>query len=141
MNNNSLTVTIVFESPFYKAIFENYSNQVYSFATLNLGTSEPKIQKIYNFVLFNWNQLKFYETDAISKLEHKKVNPKRLQRLVKKQTAGSNQIGTKAQLALQKQHEEIKKNSRRSRAIDKQEQKEIKFEKKQNKRMEKHRGH
>ncbi|MGH2189714.1 YjdF family protein, partial [Enterococcus faecium] len=70
----------------------------------------------------------------------KKINPKRLQKLAKKQ-ASEVGIGTKAQQALNLQLEERKlerkKSSREQREAEKQKQ----FELRQKKRHEKHRGH
>ena len=67
------------------------------------------------------------------------VNPKRLQRQIRKETAATG-IGTKSQQALQMQREENKlvrkALSRKQREAEKQRQ----FELKQQKRKEKHRG-
>lgn len=69
----------------------------------------------------------------------KKLNPKRLQREVKKQIA-QNGTGTKSQQALKLQHEQ-KKQKRRDRfgkALEAKKQ--FQFELKQQKRKEKHKG-
>lgn len=71
MCSNSLTLTIIFEPPFYKAIFESHSRS-YSVATLNLGTTEPRIQNIYEFILHHWNRLNFFETKFTNRITHKK---------------------------------------------------------------------
>ncbi|MFC6170577.1 YjdF family protein [Lapidilactobacillus mulanensis] len=141
MNNNSLSCTIVFESPFYKAIFEEHLNKAYSVATLTLGPSEPKIEDIYYFILFNWKKLNFYKTTSDSIIQHRKINPKRLQRVVKKQILQNKAVGTKAQNAIKKQHDEIKKVKRTNRRTDKLEQKEKKFQLTKKKRQQKHKGH
>ena len=67
------------------------------------------------------------------------MNPKRLQRQIRKETVATG-IGTKSQQALQMQREENnlvrKALSRKQREAEKQRQ----FELKQQKRKEKHRG-
>ena len=69
----------------------------------------------------------------------RKINPKRLQREVKKQIANVG-IGTKSQQALKLQQEQGK-IARKARSRKKQEmEKEIKFELKKQKRKEKHKG-
>ena len=73
------------------------------------------------------------------RLKKTKSNPKRLQRKVKKQSKQVG-IGTKSQLALQKQREEMKlerkTESKKIRELEIQR----KFELKQEKRRQKHRG-
>ncbi|WP_414671813.1 DUF2992 family protein [Lactobacillus gasseri] len=45
------SLTIVFEPPFYKAIFERRFDSIYEVGQINLGPSEPKLVLIYNLVL------------------------------------------------------------------------------------------
>lgn len=62
---------------------------------------EPTNNEVYNFILKNYNKLRFSQ-DINIKLKKKATNPKRLQREVGKQ---SKQVGvsTKSQLALERQ--------------------------------------
>ncbi|KAF0518326.1 DUF2992 family protein [Pediococcus acidilactici] len=140
MCSNSLTLTIIFEPPFYKAIFESHSRS-YSVATLNLDTTEPRIQNIYEFILHHWNRLNFFETKFTNRITHKKINPKRLQRLAKQQVLNNGISGTKAQQAIQLAREDSKNTRKKKKSIEKRNIKQQKFEQKQIKKVKKHRGH
>ena len=100
--------------------------------------AEPKDYEVYDFILKNYSNLKF---SSSIKVEVKKgiANPKRLQREARKQSKQVG-IGTKSQLALQQQREEMKLERktkiRQRRKLEKQK----KFELKQEKRKQKHRG-
>ena len=100
--------------------------------------AEPKDYEVYDFILKNYKNLKFGSSLEV-KVKKIKNNPKRLQREVKKQSKQVG-IGTKSQLALQKQREEMKlerkKESKRIRELENRR----KFELKQEKRKQKHRG-
>ena len=99
---------------------------------------EPKDYEVYDFILKNYKNLKFGSSLEV-KVKKIKNNPKRLQREVKKQSKQVG-IGTKSQLALQKQREEMKlerkTESKKIRELEIQR----KFELKQEKRRQKHRG-
>ena len=100
--------------------------------------AEPKDYEVYDFILKNYKNLKFGSSLEV-KVKKIKNNPKRLQREVKKQSKQVG-IGTKSQLALQKQREEMKlerkTESKKIRELEIQR----KFELKQEKRRQKHRG-
>ena len=91
-----------------------------------------------NIFLKNYKNLKFGSSLEV-KVKKIKNNPKRLQREVKKQSKQVG-IGTKSQLVLQKQREEMKlerkKESKQIRELENRR----KFELKQAKRKQKHRG-
>ena len=85
-----------------------------------------------------FTQLSF-STEAIV-MQHVKVkNPKRLQRMVKKQV--NQKVSSKSKELLQLQYEERKKISKHQSSVQKQLLKQEKFERKQQKRREKHKGH
>lgn len=46
-NNNSLSLTIIFDQPFCVGIFERKTGDVYEVSKINLGTSEPRDSLIY----------------------------------------------------------------------------------------------
>ena len=73
------------------------------------------------------------------RLKKTKSNPKRLQRKVKKQSKQVG-IGTKSQLALQKQREEMKLERKTESKKIRELENRRKFELKQEKRKQKHRG-
>ena len=130
-------LTVFFEKAFWVGVFERVQNGKLSVCKITFG-AEPKDYEIWDFVLKNYNHLEFGSAvDVVVKA--KKINPKRLQREVRKQTLQSG-IGTKSQQALQLQREENKLErkiiSKEQREAEKQRQ----FELKQQKRKKKHRG-
>jgi hypothetical protein len=98
----------------------------------------PKDCEIYDFVLKNYDQLRFSPAVATGVKEASR-NPKRVRREARKQVQNTG-IGTKSQQALKLQQEQLKTErktvSREQREAEKQRQ----FELKQQKRKEKHRG-
>lgn len=139
---NKLQLTIIFDAPFYKAIFEKTNGKSYSVASINLGTSEPKTRDIYYLILNNWKEIQFFKEKNIIKKKSDHINIKKIQKKIrqdKKKTLKFN--GTKAQQALQKQHESIKKKKKKKKKIDNEKQKETKFMLRQQKKKQKHKGH
>ncbi|MFT9051115.1 DUF2992 family protein [Liquorilactobacillus nagelii] len=53
-------MTIIFEPPFYKAIFERSFDSVYEVGQLNLGPAEPKTCDIYRLVNTSWKEIDFF---------------------------------------------------------------------------------
>ena len=131
-------LTVYFEAPFWIGVFERIENDKLSVCKVTFG-AEPKDYEVWEFVLKNYNDLKFC---LDMKIDSKQVadNPKRRQRRAKKQLQTMG-IGTKSQQALKMQHEKMKserkKKSREQRDIEKQRL----FDLKQQKRKEKHKGH
>ena len=139
MEKISATLTVLFEDPFWVGVFERRYDDKIEVAKVTFE-KEPKDYEVYDFVLRQYHYLKFSPAIEDDVLSDKKINPKRLQKLAKKQ-ASEVGIGTKAQQALKLQLEERKlerkKSSREQREAEKQKQ----FELRQQKRHEKHRGH
>lgn len=52
-NSNSLSLTIIFDQPFYVGIFERRTRDTYEVSKVNLGTSEPRDILIYNLLIEN----------------------------------------------------------------------------------------
>ena len=91
-------------------------------------------------MLKNWGQLRFSPPLEAAVTAEKQVNPKRMQRLISKQSEDAG-IGTKAQQALKLQQEQGKL-ARKCRSREQREaEKERQFELREKKRNEKHRGH
>ncbi|WP_443985161.1 YjdF family protein [Gemella morbillorum] len=126
-----------FDNPFWVGVFECVEKNKLSVCRVVFG-AEPKDYEVYDFILKNYKNLKFGSSLEV-KVKKIKNNPKRLQREVKKQSKQVG-IGTKSQLALQKQREEIKleikTESKKIRELEIQR----KFELKQEKCKQKHRG-
>ncbi|MPN49202.1 hypothetical protein SDC9_196817 [bioreactor metagenome] len=91
-------------------------------------------------MLKNWHKLVFSPAIDAERAEEKRINPKRLQRVINRQiqTLG---IGTKAQQALKLQHEKGKADRKIHTRKKREDEKIRQFELRQEKRKEKHRGH
>ncbi|GAA3633128.1 hypothetical protein GCM10022297_10050 [Lactobacillus hamsteri] len=132
-------LTIVFDDPFYKAIFERIDGINYEVAQVNLGASLPSMPEILRLVNDHYSQLHFYQSTVKEEKFHH-VNPKRAQRLAHKATQ-NKAIGTKAQQALKKQFEQSKVAKKKAKKNRKRKEQERRFLQRQAKRRKKHRGH
>ena len=98
----------------------------------------PKDYEIYDFVLKNYDQLRFSPAVATGVKEAGR-NPKRIQREVKKQIQNAG-IGTKSQQALKLQQEQWKTERKTAGREQREAEKRRQFELKQQKKKEKRRG-
>ena len=137
MDESKAQLTVYFENPFWVGVFERITDNKLSVCKITFGT-ESKDFEVWKFILKEYCRLKFSPSvDAVVKNIAK--NPKRLQRELRKQLASVG-IGTKSQQALQLQREEsklIRKTIGRER---RNAEKERRFNLRQQKRKEKHRG-
>lgn len=62
------TLTIIFDPPFYKAIFERRAGSIYEVSQVNLGTSEPKSSLIYNLINKHWSKVHYFRQNVINNL-------------------------------------------------------------------------
>lgn len=131
-------MTVFFEKPFWVGVFERIDNEKLSVCKVTFG-AEPKDYEVYDFISREYYHLKF--SPAVATVEKQKfVNPKRMQRNVKCQLEQKG-IGTKAQQALKLQQEQCKTERKAKSREKKQAEVEQRFELKQQKRREKHKGH
>lgn len=138
MDKVSIRLQVFFEELFWVGIFEQAYNGKLSVCKVTFG-AEPKDYEIQKFIMKKYYNLIFSPSVDSEEKISRKINPKRLQREVKKQIANVG-IGTKSQQALKLQQEQGK-IARKARSRKKQEmEKEIKFELKKQKRKEKHKG-
>ena len=129
--------TVLYEEPFWIGVSERVENGKLTVAKHTFG-AEPSMVDIYEFVLDHSDDLKYSPpVDADMKREHK--NPKRRQREARKMTAQKG-IGTKSQQALQMQREENKIERKKISKEQKEAEKQRRFELKQQKKRDKHRG-
>lgn len=139
MGTTASTFTILFNDPFWIGLYEREDCGRYEVCKITFG-AEPKDYEVYNFLLKNWNRLRFGPSIQVATSAPVHCNPKRMQRLIHRQTTCTG-IGTKAQQALQLQREqgklERKTRTREQREAEKQRQ----FALRQEKRKQKHRGH
>lgn len=137
MDKVSEKLTVFFEKPFWIGVFERIENGRLSVAKITFG-AEPKDYEVYDFILKHYFQLSFSPAlEAVIRKE--KRNPKRMQRDVKKQIQESG-IGTKSQQALKLQQEQCKLKRKQKSRMQKEAEAERRFELKQQKKRDKHRG-
>ena len=138
MDKVSGKLTVYFEVPFWVGVFERVRDGKLSVAKVTFGT-EPKDYEVQEYIQKCYFSLKFSPAvDTVVK--DIKRNPKRMQREAKRQMQETG-IGTKSQQALKLQQEQDKQK-RKVRSREKKEAEELrKFELKQQKKREKHKGH
>ena len=96
------TLTISFEAPFWVGLYEREEEGLYQVCKIPFG-AEPKDYEVYAFLQRHWKDLTFSPPLPAGTVPRTQINPKRLQREVRKQLQAPA-IGTKAQQALQLQH-------------------------------------
>jgi len=99
-------LTILFENPFWIGLYERIDGDKYEVCKITFG-AEPKDYEVYDFMLKNWHKLKFSPPVKTDRFDERKINPKRMQREIKRQLENRG-IATKAQQALKLQHEQNK---------------------------------
>ncbi len=129
-------LTVFFEGPFWVGLFERVEDGRLTVCRVVFG-AEPRDYEVWEFVLKNYDSLKF-SPPVEAKVKKESVNPKRLQREAKKQLRGG--VGTLSQQALQLQREERKTERKTVGRAQKLEEQERRFQLKQQKRRDKHRG-
>ncbi len=135
----SSKVTVYFETQFWVGVFERIEDGNIETCKIVFGP-EPKSCEIYEFISKNYNNLRFSRPISIDTKAEKKINPKRLQREIRRATQEQG-ISTKAQQAIKIEHES-RKVERKKLSKEKIElKKKIDFEKKQQKKKQKKKGH
>lgn len=138
MDKTREMLTVYFEEPFWVGIFERISGGMLTVCKVTFG-AEPKDYEVQEFILKYYSRLRFSPAVEI-KVRSAADHPKRRIRNAKKQLEHSG-VGTKSQQALQRQREESKTERRRCGKRQKEAEEQRKFDLKQQKRREKHRGH
>ena len=137
MDKISMTLTVYFEEGFWHGLFEQEHTQSYRVCRVTFG-AEPSTQELLDFLNRYYHRLQFSPSIRV-KEKTKSVSPKRRQRQSKKEQMASR--SSKSQEALKLQFEEQKQIARVKRKQQKELAKQRKFELKQQKRLEKHKGH
>lgn len=138
MDKTREMLTVYFEEPFWVGVFERISGGMLTVCKVTFG-AEPKDYEVQEFILKHYSRLRFSPAVEI-KVRSAADNPKRRMRNAKKQMEHSG-VGTKSQQALQRQREESKTERRQCGKRQKEAEEQRKFDLKQQKRREKHRGH
>jgi len=132
------SLTILFENPFWIGLYERIDNEKYGVCKITFG-AEPKDYEVYDFLLYNWNILRFSPPVRTDNVEERRINPKRMQRAISGQLQDKG-IGTKAQQALKLQHEQGKIERKIQNREQKEAEKERQYALRQEKKKAKHRG-
>ena len=133
------SLTVLFEDPFWIGLFEVTDEEGLHVCKVTFG-AEPTGQEIIEFVEKNWHKLKYSEgIETTSTLEIKK-SPKRQLREARKQMV-SQGIGTKSQQALKMQQERNKVERKQLSKAEREAERQRKFDLRQAKMKERHRGH
>ncbi|MFA9462710.1 MAG: YjdF family protein [Velocimicrobium sp.] len=138
MDKVCVTLRLLFEDPFWIAIFEKRQEGKLSVCKVTFG-AEPKDYEINEFIHACYYNLRFSPSVDDEAEGKEKVNPKRRQREVKKQLKNTS-LGTRSQQALKLQQEEGKLKRKALGKKRSEEKKEFQFVLKQQKRKEKHKG-
>lgn len=138
-NGGISELTVLFEEPFWVGILERSDGKRYEVCKIVFG-GEPTDGEVYEFLLKNYNRLRFSRPVKAEPVTERKINPKRMQRIVRRSTENTG-IGTKAQQALSREREQNKLERKAKSRAEKEEEKELRFEQKQQKKKEKKKGH
>ena len=137
MDKAYVKLTVYFEEPFWVGVFERTEDGKQSAAKVTFG-AEPKDYEVYDFLLKHFTSLRFSPAVAAAVKKDLK-NPKKIRRQIQRQLSVKG-IGTKSQQALKLQQEqnkqERKKQTKEKRLYDVKRR----FEQKQQKKKERHKG-
>ena len=139
MEQGYAKLTVLFEDPFWIAVYERREGKTYEVCKITFG-AEPKDYEDYAYLLEHWRQLRFSPSMEVEVPEEQRCKPKRMQRQIEKQLRTSG-IGTKAQQALKLQQEQGKAARKRVSRQEREAEQERQFALRQEKRREKHKGH
>ena len=132
------TLTILFDEPFWIGLYERETGGRYSACRIVFG-AEPKDYEVEAWLLRHFCEMRFSPSLEAERVDKRRVNPKRMQRLIGAQLQREG-VGTKAQQALKLQQEQGKQarkaRSREERETEQQRQ----FELRRQKQKERHRG-
>lgn len=134
----NIVLTVFFEDPFWVGLFERSYKGKYEAAKIVFGV-EPKDYEVYEFILKKLKNVKFSDPIKEENSIRKKINPKRLQRKIKKEVSGT--VGTKAQNAIKLDMENKKVARKASIKLKRKEYDELRFNLKQQKKKLKRKGH
>ena len=132
-------LTIFFEEPFWVGLCERQWDGWYEVCKITFG-AEPKDGEVEDFFQREFRHLRFSPPMRGELPDTRRCSPKRMQREIVRETRTSP-VGTKAQQALKLQYE-TGKQERKADAKDRREaEAERRFQQRQEKKREKHKGH
>ena len=137
-----IQATIFFDKRYWVGTFERTDKEGYTVARHIFG-GEPTDPEVYEFVLTHYQELKFGEPKEFT-LEIKRMNPKRVQREVRKEMERIKETTKPSTFAQDYMREELEKKKlqkKQQSSAEKQARKDEQFALRQTKKKEKHRGH
>lgn len=156
MDRVQAALNVFFEEPFWVGVIERIEGGKLTVCKVTFG-AEPRGFEVYDFYCKNYYALRFSPAVEVA-VRHRPTNPKRMQREVSRQmsggagsgrksqknasgaSSGTHAIGTKSQQALKLQQEQMKTERRISARERRAADRDRRFELKQQKKKEKHRG-
>jgi len=138
----TIKATIFFEKKFWVGTFERTDKEGYAIAKHIFG-AEPTDPEVYEFVLNHYLELNFGKPREFQ-LEIKRMNPKRVQREVRREMEKMKEAArpsTFAQDYMRQELEQKKLEKKRKTSAEKQARKDEQYSLKQQKKKAKHRGH
>ena len=133
----SSTLTVYHDGQFWVGLAEHVEGGRYGAARIVFG-AEPSDEEILQFVISRWAELAFFGDEPAEARKPAK-NPKRRAREAAR-ALKRPAMGTKAQQALARQREAMKRESARARSQRRADEAEARFEQRKQKRKQKHRG-
>jgi hypothetical protein len=136
-------ITIIFEEPFWIALIERYNEKNYSVAKLVIDTSEPQGVHLLDFFSnLDDERLQFTSAVPIEKRNIKTLSfKKQMHKNKHTQASTSKHVYTKAHSMLKEQQSQHKTERKKESQFEKEKFNQVKYELKQQKKKNKHRGH
>ena len=134
----SSTLTVYHDGQFWIGLAEHVEGGRYGAARIVFG-AEPSDEEILQFVVGRWEKLSFFGGEP-TEASRPARNPKRRAREAAK-SLKQPAMGTKAQQALAAQREAMKRESARARSRRRADEADARYERRKQKRKQKHRGH
>ncbi|HCM87226.1 MULTISPECIES: YjdF family protein [Enterococcus] len=135
-----MKLTIYFDGSFWCGLVEAESDGHYQVIRYVFG-AEPKDADVLEFIANCLPRLLEQSgTVAAERKSEKKMNPKRIQRLINREKR-QPVVSTKAQLAISELREQAKTANKAQKRQKKADYAEARFQQKQAKKREKHKGH
>ena len=138
MEEISVTLTVMFEAPFWVGVVERVEDGRLSACRIVFG-AEPKDYEVWEYVLHSYSGLNF-SPEVETARKPAAGDPKRRRREAERLMRGAG-IGTKSQQALAAAREETKTERRARSRAEQEAGKQRRFDLRQQKRREKHKGH
>ena len=139
MSTTYARLTVFFDPPFWVGLYEREENGAYTVCRLVFG-AEPKDYEVMELLSSQWRSWRVTPPISAALPEERKISPKRRQREIQKELERAG-TGTKAQQALAFGREQGKEARRKRTRDEREAEKQQRFELRQIRRKEKHKGH